>query len=94
MPREQARGGERMAVEPFYKKDPEFKHWLEEHPGGYVLNCYKTGKLHTALCKSYRSAGPRMTYTRPKACSTSLRQLLEYAAREGIEANRCQQCFG
>ena len=43
-----------MALEYFYEKDREFEHWLDEHPDGYVLNCYKTGKLHTALCKSYR----------------------------------------
>ena len=73
------RGGERMAVVVFHQDDEGFKRWLDEHPDGYVLNCYKTGRVHSARCKSYRSAGPRMTYTRPKACSTSERQLFEYA---------------
>lgn len=82
-----------MAWGYFDKKDPEFKHWLDEHPGGFVLNCYRTGKLHTAICDTYRVHG-KMTHKRPKACSTSLSQLLGYAAQEGIEANRCQRCWG
>ena len=82
-----------MAVVECYDRDDEgFKRWLGENPNGYVLNCYATGKLHTAGCKSYRSAGPRMTYKRPKACSTSKRQLLEFAKQSGIEAVRCQLC--
>jgi hypothetical protein len=93
MPRKQARGGERMAVERFYEKDSEFKRWLRENPHGYVLNCYKTGKVHTALCPSYQSAGPRMTYSRAKACSTSIRQLFECAAQHGIDTKRCTLCF-
>jgi hypothetical protein len=93
MSREQARGGERMSVESFYEKDSEFKSWLGDNPDGYVLNCYKTGKVHTALCPSYQSAGPRMTYTRPKACSTSIRQLFKYAAQNGIDTRRCELCF-
>ena len=82
-------------VEPFDHDDERIKRWLDENPDGYVLNCYKTGKVHTALCKSYRSAGPRMTFSRPKACSTSKRELFKFAARQGWEApERCQQCFG
>jgi hypothetical protein len=85
-----------MAVFKRYDGDDEgFKRWLDEHPDGYVLNCYKTGKLHTALCKSYRVHGEKMTYTRPKACSTSKRQLFEFAAQEGYDVpEHCQQCFG
>ncbi len=80
MPRKQARGGERRAVVEYKRDDPGFKRWLRENPNGYVLNCYKTGKVHTALCRSYQSAGPRMTHTRHKACSTSVPQLYKYAA--------------
>lgn len=40
-------------VQEFDGKDKEFKRWLEDNPNGYVLNCYKTGKLHTARCPSY-----------------------------------------
>jgi hypothetical protein len=81
-----------MEVRRYHEDDEGFKHWLDEHPDGYVLNCYKTGKLHTALCKSYQSAGPRMTYTRDKACSTSEQQLREYAKRHGIVTARCELC--
>jgi hypothetical protein len=56
MPRKQARGGERMAVVEYKRDDPGFRRWLRENPNGYVLNCYKTGKVHTALCRSYQSA--------------------------------------
>jgi hypothetical protein len=86
------RGGERIEVEVFHRSDPEFKRWLKEHPNGYVLNCYKTGRVHTARCKSYWSAGPRMTYTCAKACSTSEQQLFEWAEKEGIDATRCERC--
>jgi hypothetical protein len=93
MPRKQTRGGERMAVVAVYARDdPGFKRWLRENPNGYVLNCYKTGKGHTALCRSYQSAGPRMTHTRPKACSTSIRQVFEYAAQKGYDVERCERC--
>ncbi|MBA2715214.1 MAG: hypothetical protein H0U55_16900 [Rubrobacteraceae bacterium] len=81
-----------MAVEVFDHDEKGFKRWLEEHPDGYVLNCYKTGRLHSARCKSYQSAGPRMTYTRAKACSPSERQLFQYAAQHGIETARCELC--
>ena len=81
-------------VQEYDGKDKEFERWLEMNPNGYVLNCYNTGKLHTALCKSYRSHGEHMTVTRSKACSTSDPQLLEYAKQEGIEAKRCQLCWG
>ncbi len=81
-----------MAFYFFREKDREFEHWLDEHPDGYVLNCYKTGKLHTALCKSYRVHG-EMTHTRPKACSTSKRPLFKYAAQNGIDTRRCELCF-
>jgi hypothetical protein len=61
-----------MAVEVFKRNAPGFKRWLREHPDGYVLNCYTsaTGKVHTARCRSYWSAGPRMTSC-AKACSTT-----------------------
>jgi len=52
----------------------------------------KTGKVHTALCKSYQSAGPHKTYTRAKACSTSEQQLFEYAEQHRIDASRCERC--
>lgn len=64
-----------MAVVVFAHDDQAFERWLAEYPNGYVLNCYKTGRVHTARCQSYRSAGPHMTHTRAKACSTSQRQL-------------------
>jgi len=83
-----------MAYEVFCKEAPEFEHWLDEHPDGYVLNCYKTGKLHTAFCTSYRVHG-QMTSKRAKACSTSKRQLYTYAAQKGYDVpEHCQQCFG
>ena len=81
-----------MAVVVFDHDDAGFLRWLEEHPDGYVLNCYKTGRVHSARCKSYRSAGPRMTYSRAKACSTSERQLFEYAEQQRIDATRCELC--
>jgi hypothetical protein len=81
-----------MAVEVIARDDPKFKRWLKERPDGYVLNLYKTGRVHSARCKSYRSAGPRMTYSRAKACSTSERQLFEFAEQEGIDATRCALC--
>ena len=82
-----------MAVELFYEKDTEFKRWLRKNPDGYGLNCYKTGKLHTALCPSYQSAGPRMTYSRAKACSIYEEQLVKYAAQKGYDTKRCMLCF-
>ncbi len=82
-----------MAVVVFDHDDPSFRRWLDEHPDGFVLNCYKTGKVHTALCPSYRSAGPLMTHTRPKACSTSEEQLFKHAVQEGYVVERCQLCF-
>jgi hypothetical protein len=81
-----------MAVVVFNHDDPGFRRWLAEYPDGYVLICYKTGKLHTALYPSYRSHGPRMTYKRAKACSTSGQQLREYAKRHGIDTARCELC--
>ncbi len=76
----------------FDHDDAGFLRWLEEHPDGYVLNCYKTGRVHSARCKSYRSAGPRMTYSRAKACSTSEQQLFKYAKQQRIDATRCELC--
>ena len=81
-----------MAVVIFDHDDAGFRRWLEEHPDGYVLNCYKTGRVHSARCKSYRSAGPRMADTRAKACSTSERQVFAYAEQRGIDATRCERC--
>lgn len=93
MLRKQVRGDERMAVVDVYASDDRgFKRWLRENPNGYVLNCYKTGKVHSASCKSYQSAGPRMTYTRAEACSTSEQQLYKYAAQHGIDAIHCARC--
>ena len=48
-----------MAVKVFNHDDPGFRRWLGEHPNGYVLNCYKTGRVHTVRCNSLRSAGPK-----------------------------------
>jgi hypothetical protein len=74
--------------------DPGFSTWLGEHPDGYVLNCYNTGKLHTALCDTYRVHGVHMTHKRAKACSTSERELFKYAKQEGWDVPlRCQRCF-
>ncbi len=81
-----------MAVVVFDRDEAGFLRWLDENPDGYVLNCYATGKLHTARCQSYRSAGPLMTHTRAKACSTSERQLFEYAGQQRIDATRCALC--
>lgn len=93
MLRKQARGDESMAVVAVFTGDDRgFKRWLRENPNGYVLNCYKTGKVHSASCQSYQSAGPHMTYTRAKACSTSERQLFLYAAQHGIDTVRCELC--
>jgi hypothetical protein len=85
-----------MADFEYYEEDDQgFLTWLGEHPDGYVLNCYNTGKLHTALCKTYRVHGEHMTYKRPKACSTSVKRLLRHAAQKGYDVpERCQQCFG
>jgi hypothetical protein len=80
-------------VEPFRCNDEGFKRWLDDNPDGYVLNCYATGKVHSARCPSFQSAGPRMTFSRPKACSASVQQLFKYAAQHGIDAARCQRCF-
>jgi hypothetical protein len=33
-----------------------------------------------------------MTFTRAKACSSSERQLFEYAEQRGIDAIRCELC--
>ena len=60
----------------------------------HYVNCYKTGKLHTALCKSNRSHGQYMTYPRPKAGSTSVKQWFEYAAQEDYDVERCELCWG
>ncbi len=81
-----------MAVVVFERDDAGFLRWIEEHPGGYVLNCYPTGRVHSACCRSYRSAGPRMTYKRAKACGTSERRLFEYAEQHRINATRCERC--
>ncbi len=81
-----------MAVVVFERDDGGFLRWIQEHPDGYVLNCYKTGRVHSARCQSYRSAGPRMTHTRAKACGTSERQLFEYAEHHRIDATRCELC--
>ena len=81
-----------MAVEVFEHDDEGFARWLGEHPDGYVLNCYKTGRLHSARCKSYRAAGPRMTFTRAKACSASEQQLFRFAKQHGIDTARCELC--
>jgi hypothetical protein len=78
----------------FKNNDTGFKRWLRDNRNGFVLNGYNTGKIHTASCTSYQAAGPRMTYTRRKVCSTSERELLKYAKREGWEVPlRCQLCF-
>jgi hypothetical protein len=82
-----------MAVKRFDHNDPGFKRWLREHPRGYVLNCYRTGRVHRADCPSYRSAGPHMTHTRAKACSTSERELFEYAEQRGFDVLRCARCW-
>ena len=42
-----------MAVVVFNHDDEGFKRWLGENPDGYVLNCYRTGKVHSARCMSY-----------------------------------------
>lgn len=83
-----------MAVEVFKGDDPGFKRWLREHPDGYVLNYYTTatGKVHTARCKSYWSAGPRMT-SRAKACSTTKQQLFGHTKQERTETTPCGMCL-
>jgi hypothetical protein len=82
-----------MAVVVFDHDEEGFKHWLGEHPDGYVFNCYKTGRVHSALCKSYRSVGPCMTHAHDKACSTSEQQLFKFAKQLGIDATRCELCY-
>jgi hypothetical protein len=81
-----------MAVIAFERDDPGFERWLEENPDGYVLNVYRVGRVHTARCKSYRSAGPRLTHSRAKACSSDEQQLFAYAEQHGIDATRCALC--
>lgn len=49
-----------MEVVVFDHDEDGFKHWMDEHPDGYVLNCYRTGRVHSAHCKSYKSAGPHI----------------------------------
>jgi len=84
--------GETTTIELFANDDAGFERWLEEHPEGYVLNIYRTGRVHTARCKSYRSHGEHMTHTRPKVVGGSERQLFEYAAQHHIDATRCELC--
>ena len=48
-----------MEVRRYHEDDEGFKHWLDEHPDGYVLNCYKTGKLHTMETHSWQHSHPR-----------------------------------
>ena len=81
-----------MSIVVFDHNEDGFKRWMDEHPDGYVLNCYRMGKVHSVRCKSYKSAGPLMTHTRAKACSASQRQLCEYAEQHRIDAIRCARC--
>jgi hypothetical protein len=75
-------------VEPFRCNAEGFKRWLDDNPDGYVLNCYATGKVHSARCPSYQVAARRMT-SYVKACSTSKRELFRHVKQQRIEAARC-----
>jgi hypothetical protein len=87
-----------------------FRRWINLHSrpkrNGYVLNCYKApapnGKpymLHEAACHTLTTANPRTgrnftTGLFYKKCSTTLHELLDWAAEiPEAQIERCQRCL-
>ena len=80
--------------------DTEFLAWIDEHPGGYVVNHHRYPdpaylKLHRATCGSIRSES-RQNYvgeSYAKTCAERKAELQEWARREiGGSLSRCGLC--
>jgi hypothetical protein len=80
--------------------DAEFQAWLDAHPHGFVVNCYRNPtpsylKLHRANCHTIRS-DQRQNYAGHdylKVCSTRKADLQEWAAHEiGGTLDPCGAC--
>ena len=80
--------------------DAEFEAWLDAHPHGYVVNCYRNPtqsylRLHRANCHTTRSE-QREHYAGGdslKACGASKIELQEWAANEvGGTVKPCGIC--
>lgn len=84
-----------------FKSNEEYPEWLNAHPGGFVLNAWRTQPahpklkdhtLHRASCGSVHRSDS-ITPTIMKAWSDNLRELIvRYQPWIGDEANFCGPC--
>jgi hypothetical protein len=84
----------------FINEDEAYLRWIDQHPGGYVVNATRRPtaaylKLHRATCV-HISTDRRSNWTSPdyiKVCSTKLDQLNAWALEEiGGELQSCGFC--
>ena len=84
----------------FEDDDRGYRHWVESHPEGFVLNAGKISipsyiVLHRASCHTIRgrSRGQFWTHDYIKVCSNAITELEAWARRErGKSAGACRLC--
>ena len=92
-------------VEEFRNNDQAYRDWLDQHPDGFVLDCYRHRPQshmmpHHAPCEKINK--PESTYQPGeftgkqyfKVCSSSKEALLAWAYQQGRKhaPDRCAQC--
>jgi hypothetical protein len=85
----------------FKDDDRGFFNWLDEHPGGYLINCDRNPKrnylvLHRPGCPHFdRSPSVHWTKDYIKVCSVGRSDLEAWAVGTvGGEVTLCSRCFG
>jgi hypothetical protein len=78
-------------------EDDRYLRWLADHPGGFVLNCYKNPTpsyliLHRATCPRISgtpSNGRSWTHDYRKVCADTETELVEWTAAIGAPRHCC-----
>ena len=82
----------------FVDNDEGYLAWIDAHPEGYVVNCYRKPTasyliLRRGRCSHIqRAEGRRNTVDYIKVCSDSEPDLRNFAEHLGGSLTRCQSC--
>jgi hypothetical protein len=85
-----------MITEP--RDDTEFLHWLDAHPTGFVLNCYRKPsasylQLHRTTCRTLRGLANYAGGDYRKVCSVHRNEIEQWASeRTGGAVTLCGTC--
>ena len=84
-------------AEVFIDADDEYRDWLIQHPGGFVLNCDRNPRpsylvLHSARCRFARAEG-RLTTSYIKVCAADAEEIEAWAIEKtGATPQPCGHC--